>query len=249
MKSPLAETRPSQLLVYPDREALITAATDRLAGLLRDLAPRQAAIALALAGGSTPAPIYAALGEQADLPWAQLQLFWGDERWVAPDHPDSNYGMVRRTLLAKAPIPPAHIQPMPTDLPSPEEAAAVYEQTLRHCCGEPPVLDLVLLGMGDDGHTASLFPHTTALNAPGWVTVGDRQGQPRLSFTAATINAARRVWFLISGADKAEALAAVLAPEGDGDRYPSRRIHPAGELCFMVDAAAAADLPPDWLNP
>ncbi len=236
-----------QLQVLPDREALIATATDRLAHRLSELATNRDRIAIALAGGSTPAPVYAGLATR-DLPWARMQVFWGDERWVPPDHPDSNYGMARRTLLSQVSIPAAQIHPMPTDLPSPAEAAAVYEQTLQHICGAPPQLDLVLLGMGDDGHTASLFPHTAALTAPGWVTVGDRQGQPRLSLTAATINAARQVWFLISGADKADALAAVLAVEGDGDRYPSRLIHPAGELCFMVDAPAAAKLPPEWLN-
>ena len=200
-----------------------------------------------MAGGSTPEPLYAALAHQ-DLPWHQIQVFWGDERYVAPTHPDSNYGMTKRVWLDLVPIPAANVHPMPTDLPQPQLAAAAYDREIRSNlgleAGSIPSFDIILLGMGDDGHTASLFPHTAALSVVDrLVTLGDKDGQPRLTFTTTTINQARSTIFLVAGASKQPALAAVFAPIGDATTYPSRLIQPTGELIWLLDAPAAEKLP------
>lgn len=228
--------------VLPDKAALI----ERSLALV--LAQMQQAISLrdrctiALSGGSTPEPLYEAIADQ-DLPWDKIHVFWGDERYVPPDHPDSNQGMARRAWLDKVNIPPANIHPMPTDSSDPAVDAQKHEAHLREFFqipeGEFPALDIVLLGMGDDGHTASLFPHTEALQVRDrLVTVGNKDGQPRLTFTAPLINQARWVIFVVAGASKQPALAQVFAPQGDDMSYPSRLIEPVGELWWLLDGAA-----------
>jgi 6-phosphogluconolactonase len=155
--------------------------------------------------------------------------------------------MTRRVWLDLVPIPAADIHPIPTDLATPQLAADEYERDIvAHFgleAGVIPIFDIVLLGMGDDGHTASLFPHTAALAVVDrLVTVGDKDGQPRLTFTFPLINQARSTIFLISGASKQTALAAIFAPTGDIAAYPSRGIKPHGELLWLLDAAAGEGL-------
>jgi 6-phosphogluconolactonase len=231
-----------QINVYPDRPALVTAALALVVERVRIAIAKRQSCSIALAGGSTPEPLYAALAHQ-NLPWHQIQVFWGDERYVAPTHPDSNYGMTKRVWLDLIPIPAGNIHPMPTNLPQPELAAAAYDREIRSNfeleTGSIPAFDIILLGMGDDGHTASLFPHTSALSVlDRLVTVGNKDGQPRLTFTIPLINQARSTIFLVSGANKQTALDRVLAPTGDADTYPSRSIQPQGELIWLLDAAA-----------
>jgi 6-phosphogluconolactonase len=234
--------------IYPDRQALIAGAeTEIVAQLQAALIERQYAT-IALSGGSTPEPLYAALAG-ADLPWDRIKIFWGDERYVPPTHPDSNYGMTKRVWLDKIAIPAANVHSLPTELSPPETAAAAYEERLRAefgaGAGEIPCFDTILLGMGDDGHTASLFPHTAALSVRDrLVTVGDKDGQPRLTFTIDLINRARQVIFLVAGASKQPALAAVFAPNGNVEDYPSRAIAPQGQLLWLLDAAAGEKLAP-----
>ena len=231
-----------EVRICPDRQTLVeTAHTLIIERVQTALAERQSC-SIALSGGSTPQPLYAALA-LADLPWDRIHIFWGDERYVPASDPDSNYGMTRRVWLDLVPIPAANVHPIPTDLPQPQLAAAEYDrQIAAHFgleSGSIPVFDLILLGMGDDGHTASLFPHTTALSVVDrLVTVGDKDGQPRLTFTFPLINQARSTIFLVSGASKQTALTAVFAPIGDITEYPSRGIKPQGELLWLLDAAA-----------
>lgn len=235
-----------QVQIYVDRPALITAAVDLVVERVRTAIAERQSCSIALSGGSTPQPLYAALAT-TDLPWHQIQIYWGDERYVAPTHPDSNYGMAKQVWLDLVSIPPENIHPMPTNLADPTLAADTYDRKMRSNfgleAGSIPTFDIILLGMGDDGHTASLFPHTAALSVVDrLVTVGEKDGQPRLTFTATLINHARSVIFLVSGASKRPALAEVFAPTGDASTYPSRLIQPAGELLWLLDAAAGEGL-------
>jgi 6-phosphogluconolactonase len=232
--------------IYPDRQALVEAAFTLVVERIRAAIAERQSCAIALSGGSTPQPLYAALAT-ADLPWHQIYIFWGDERYVPATHPDSNYGMTKRVWLDLVPIPTANVHPMPTNLTQPQLAADDYDrQIVAHFGLEPafiPVFDIILLGMGDDGHTASLFPHTAALSVlDRLVTVGEKDGQPRLTFTFPLINQARSVIFLVSGASKQTALAEVFAPICDATTYPSRQIQPQGELLWLLDAAAGDGL-------
>jgi 6-phosphogluconolactonase len=232
--------------ICPDRQALVeTAYTLIVERVQRAIAQRQSC-SIALSGGSTPQPLYAALA-LADLPWDRIHIFWGDERYVPASDPDSNYGMTRRVWLDLVPIPAANIHPIATDLASPQLAADAYDRQIStHFgleAGSVPVFDIILLGMGDDGHTASLFPHTAALAVSDrLVTVGDKDGQPRLTFTFPLINRAASTIFLVSGASKQTALAAIFAPTGDINAYPARGVQPQGELLWLLDQAAGAGL-------
>ncbi len=235
-----------QIATYPDKAALVASATDLIAAQLQAAIAERGTATLALAGGSTPKPIYERLASR-DLPWSQLHVFWGDERYVPADHPDSNQRMARQAWLERVPIPAANLHPMPTGAGSPAADAAQYEAELRahfQTGAEAiPTFDTILLGMGDDGHTASLFPHTKALAVRDrLVTVGNKDGEPRLSFAVPLINQARAVIFLVAGANKQTALQAVLAEQGDAQQYPSRLIQPQGDLWWLLDAAVAANL-------
>jgi 6-phosphogluconolactonase len=231
---------PRQVEVLPNREALVARSLELVVERIQTAVKERGRCTIALAGGSTPKPLYAALG-QAPLPWEQLYILWGDERYVPLDHPDSNAGMAKAVWLDQVPIPPAQIHIPPTHLPTPEAAAAAYGETVAEVLKDDPNLDIVLLGMGDDGHTASLFPHTAALEVRDRpVTVGYKDDNPRITLTAPTLNRSRCVIFLVAGANKQTALAQVFAPEGDAAAYPSRLIQPNGELWWLLDEAAGA---------
>lgn len=226
------------------------AVVDRAIGLIHDRLDRAIAergyFSLVLAGGSTPKILYEACASQA-WPWEKFHIFWGDERYVSPDHADSNEGMARRAWLDHVPIPREQIHAMPTAAGDPQWDAQTYAQTLQTFFAKDPagagVFDMVLLGMGDDGHTASLFPHTAALDVDDrLVTVGTKSGEPRLTLTYPPINQANSVVFLVTGANKRSALAQVLASEGDRHLYPARGIAPMGDLWWLLDEAAGAGL-------
>lgn len=202
---------------------------------------------IALSGGSTPKPLYEAIATQ-QLPWDKIHVFWGDERYVPPDHPDSNQLMARRAWLDRVEIPAQNIHAVPTDKPNPADAAQEYEAQIKQffhtSAGEFPAMDVNLLGMGDDGHTASLFPHTEALQVcDRLITVGSAYGQPRITFTVPMINQARCVIFLVAGANKRPALAQVFAPVADELTYPSRLVQPQAELWWLLDEQAGEGLP------
>ncbi|MCJ7543115.1 MAG: 6-phosphogluconolactonase [Phycisphaerae bacterium] len=206
---------------------------------------------VALAGGTTPHALYQKLAADAtsgEVPWREVEVFFGDERDVPQDHVESNYHMAQRVLLDHVPIDPSRVHPMPADAQDMQAAAEQYEATIRKAVpaegGHVPRFDLVLLGMGGDGHTASLFPNTDALKEhhrlvyAGFVPV---LGRNRMTFTYPLINAARNVMFLVTGGDKAEAVLGVL---GDSDeirkQLPAAAVKPTnGCLIMVLDSAAA----------
>jgi 6-phosphogluconolactonase len=203
---------------------------------------------VSLSGGATPKTLYALLASdefRGRFPWQRVEWYWGDERFVPHDHPDSNYRMVREAMLAKAPVPSANIHPVPTD-GTPEEAARRYERMLQEAYGATtlgparPLFDLTLLGLGADGHTASLLPGESVLEErERWVAVVSH-GRPeiRITMTYPVIESSRRVAFLVAGAQKAAILQAIRA---GGSQVPAARVRPVGELFWFVDRAAAED--------
>ncbi len=235
--------------VYPAVETLSRA----VAGALVDqisAAAGPAHFSLALAGGTTPRALYQQLARdyRDAIPWDRLLLFWGDERYVPRDDPRSNYRLVRETLLDEVAIPPDHVHPMPTSFPTPDEAAWAYENTLRtHFSNPLPRLDLVLLGMGADGHTASLFPRTRAVEErTRWVVAVRAPVEPaeRLTMTLPVLNAAASVFFLVTGGEKAEMLRRVLSEPPDALTCPASAVRPsAGKLVWWADEAAARLVP------
>jgi 6-phosphogluconolactonase len=236
---------------FADLDALSAAAADDVIALCRAAVADRGVCHLALSGGTTPQRLYRLLAARgaAALPWDHIELWWGDERTVPPDHAESNYRMAREAMIDPLALPAARVHRIAGD-GDPAAAAAAYERALVDALGAPPVLDVVLLGMGPDGHTASLFPASPALTEPARWVVANPVTSPlvhgqaiRITLTARAINAARSVRFLVGGADKAAALAAVLHGAPDPARYPSQLIAPAsGDLVFLVDQAAAAGL-------
>ena len=201
---------------------------------------------ITIAGGGTPKPLYEAIASQS-LPWEKIHVFWGDERYVPPDHPDSNQKMARQAWLDQVNFPEENIHPMPTEAGDPAADAEKYEAQLQNffqvSAGEFPVFDIILLGIGDDGHTASLFPHTEVLKVRDrLVSVGNKDGNPRLTFTAPLINHSRCVLFLVAGAGKQTAVKQIFAPKADEMSYPARLIQPSGELWWLLDRAAGDEV-------
>ena len=201
---------------------------------------------VALAGGSTPKATYETLASEygtQGLDWSKVHVFFGDERTVGPDHEDSNYRMAREALLSLVPVGSVHR--MRGELPPPE-AASLYEEELTAFFdskpGEAPRLDLVMLGIGDDGHTASLFPRTPALDVDDRWSVEnpvEKLDTTRLTLTVPTLNAARRVVFLVAGEGKAGALREILEGDADPHDYPAKLIEPIGGPTWMLDRSAA----------
>jgi 6-phosphogluconolactonase len=210
---------------------------------------------IAVSGGTTPKSMFALLADPAEpflkaVPWDRIELFWVDERCVPPDNTESNYRMTNEALLSKVPLAAERVHRMEGEL-EPEVAAARYESSIRNAFrlegAQTPTFDLVLLGMGDDGHTASLFPHTEALNEMSHIVVPNHVPQKdawRITLTWPVINQAREVAFLIEGAGKAQVIHDVFLGPYQPDTYPSQIIRPAsGRLILLLDAAAAAKLP------
>ena len=203
------------------------------------------AFRVSLSGGSTPKALYELLASNAFVgrfPWRRVHWYWGDERFVPYDHPDSNFRMTREAMLAKAPIPPENINPVPTD-GDPDAAAARYQRTLQTAYGaevlDParPLFDITLLGLGPDGHTASLLPGEAVLEErQRWVAaVSHGRPEVRITMTYPAIDSGRHVAFLVAGKEKAAVLNAIR----DGDRrLPAARVDPVGELVWFVDQAA-----------
>jgi 6-phosphogluconolactonase len=201
---------------------------------------------VSLSGGSTPKTLYGLLASdefKSRFPWQIVSWYWGDERFVPYDHPESNFRMTREAMLAKAPVPSQNIHPVPVD-GTPESAAQRYERILQQAYGaatlDParPLFDVTLLGLGPDGHTASLLPEDPVLEErERWVAVVSH-GRPeiRITMTYPVIESSRRVAFLVTGHDKAAILRAVRA---GGSQAPAARIRPVGELFWFVDRAAA----------
>jgi len=240
------------LHVLADLTALIDAALGLVIDAASEATAARGGFTIALSGGNTPAGLYRRLAAPPAVEWVNwpaVQMFFGDERCVPPGDPESNYGTVQRTLLSGAPIPDANVHRMAGELP-PAVAATMYEDELRNAFrlppGELPRFDLILLGMGPEGHTASLFPFTAALGERRRLVVANHIPQlnaNRLTVTLPVLNNAREVVFLVAGADKADALAAVLEGPREPERYPAQAIQPVdGRLTWLVDEASAAKL-------
>lgn len=207
---------------------------------------------IALSGGSTPKNLFNLLATNARtvLPWDRTFFFWGDERHVPPTDPESNYRMAEDTMLSKIPVAAGNVFRIPAENPDAAAAAEAYEQNLRKFfqlkAGEVPVFDLILLGMGPDGHTASLFPNSQGLQERSRLVIAnwvDKLKTSRLTLTLPVLNAARCVAFLVSGTDKASVLRTVLEEEASPEQYPSKLIKPeSGKLIWLLDRAAASEL-------
>lgn len=241
--------------VEQDTEAMARHATQFIVSSVREAAEARGRARIAISGGSTPRTVFQMLGDRnrpwrAQMPWEKLELFWVDERCVGPEHAESNYRMTREAMLDCVPMRPEQMHRMEGEL-DPETAAARYESELRNTFrlegAEAPRFDLVALGMGADGHTASLFPHTAAIHELGRLVVANHVPQKnawRLTLTWPVINQARSVFFLIGGRDKASIVREVFLGPRDPERLPSQLIWPSGGiLTLILDEAAAALLP------
>jgi 6-phosphogluconolactonase len=231
--------------VLQDALALYRAAAEEFSRCARESIEDHRRFCVALSGGSTPHGVYSLLAERpADLPWNKIFVFFGDERHVPPDHPDNNYRMAQEALLSKIPIPAANVFRIRAELDA-NQAAQEYEDQLRSFFalrpGESPRFDLIMLGLGDDGHTASLFPGSAALSETSRLVVAnwvEKFQQYRITLTYPMINHAAEVMFLVSGSGKAQILKDVLS--GEGEKYPAQRVWPEnGVLLWMVDQDAA----------
>jgi len=244
----MKETK-AEVVTLSSREAVTAATADALVDAAATAIAARGRFLLVLSGGSTPKALYELLATPAyaaRIDWTRVHVFWGDERCVPPDDRSSNYRMAREALLDRVPISPQAIHRMRGEDP-PEQAAAAYEADLRQVFGAGASrFDLVLLGMGDNGHTASLFPGLTAVRARARWVVAEYVGEVdmwRLTMTPPALNAAVRVLFVVVGADKAPMLSRVLEGPRDVELLPAQAIVPTdGVLTWMVDAAAAAKL-------
>lgn len=233
--------------VLPTPADLFRAAAEEFVRVGKAAIARNDRFAVALAGGSTPKSLYSLLAkEHGRFAWRKTFLFFGDERHVQPDHPDSNYRMVNESLLSKISMPPRHVYRVPAENRDAHAAAAEYEEDLRKYFamkpGDFPSFDLILLGLGPDGHTASLFPNSQALKEQARLVVAnwvEKFNAYRITFTFPVLNHAAQVLFLASGADKAEIASQVLEGE-NSPPYPAQRVRPTdGRLLWMLDEAAA----------
>jgi 6-phosphogluconolactonase len=242
--------------VWSKKEETALAVARLFAKKVEEAVAKRGVARVALSGGSTPQASFKLLADPAGpfaqtVPWDKVFLYWVDERCVPPDNAESNYGVCRDLLLSKVPIPESNVFRMEGEL-EPEEAAARYETYLRNSMklegAESPHFDLLLLGMGPDGHTASLFPHTEGLEVIDRLVIPNHVVQKetwRITLTAPVINQAAEVVFAIEGAGKTDVLAEVLTGPRDPERLPSQLIRPwNGKLLFLLDEAAAAKLPP-----
>jgi 6-phosphogluconolactonase len=241
--------------VWPSAAEMALASAQLFAAKVEKAVATRGIARVAMSGGSTPQATFKLLADPAGpfvstVPWDKVQIFWVDERCVGPDDPESNYGVARDLLLSKVAIPEANVFRMEGEL-DPEEAASRYESTLRNVMklegAESPAFDLVTLGIGPDGHTASLFPNTAGLDEMGRLVIANHVPQKdvwRISLTWAVINHAAEVVFEVEGASKTDILAEVLTGPRDPERLPAQLIRPSnGKLLFLLDEAAAQKLP------
>jgi 6-phosphogluconolactonase len=237
--------------IVADTEELSRVAAAEFVHRAQDAVQAKGIFTVVLSGGSTPKSLYTLLADdvtlRAAVPWDKVHFFWGDERHVPPDHPDSNYRMAHEALLSKVLVPAANVQRIKSEYPEAHRAADEYDQRLREffavAVGHFPQFDLLLLGMGPDGHTASLFPGTVALHertrlvVANWV---EKFSTDRITLTPPVLNNAARIIFLVGGEEKAETLRAVLQGAQQPERFPAQLISPThGTLLWLVDRSAA----------
>jgi len=239
------------VLIYPDKDTLSHAAAQHIVQIANESIVTHGRFTLALSGGSTPKTLYGLLGSEphrSQIDWAQVEVFWSDERCVPPESEESNFHMAQEVLLNRVPLSPTQIHRMPADLPDRDAASRDYSLEIQKVFGtnRVPSFDLLQLGMGPEGHTASLFPHQPSLHEQERlvmpVTV-PKPPPPRLTFTPPLLNAASHVLFLVTGADKADAIQAVLEGPYQPDEYPAQIVRPTkGEVTWMLDTSAAEKL-------
>ncbi len=254
-----------EIVILPDRAALAREAAARFISLAQQAIAARGRFSVALSGGSTPRVLYVLLASPEyaqQIDWARVHFFWGDERAVPPDHPDSNYRMANEALLSRVLVPAQNVHRILAEK-NPDDAARAYEKTLSEFftptpslprfTGKgvrvgvgPPRFDLILLGLGADGHTASLFPHAPARRETArWVIAYfvDKAKKNRITLTAPVINAAENILFLVAGAEKAQAVRAVLRGDYRPDDLPAQLIQPThGRMVWLLDREAARGL-------
>jgi 6-phosphogluconolactonase len=244
----MVAAKPREILIVPDEQSLAQTAAERL---LARIAQAKDRAAVCLTGGSTPKRLYALLALEpyrSRLSWSRVHWFMGDDRFVPQDHVLHNMAMARRSFLDHVPAPPSNIHSIPTEASSPDAAARLYEAELKAFYGcdrlgaAGPLFDLVLMGVGSDGHTASLFPHSPALDEKArWVVGVDKAGDepfvPRVTLTFPTLASTREMLFLVSGHDKRDILSRALS----GEDSPANRAHSDGDMVWLVDRAAAPE--------
>ena len=238
----------SDVRVFADLQALGAAVAEAAADTLARVARSAGRCAFVLSGGMTPRTLYRLLATdyRSRIPWRDVHVFWGDERYVPHHDARSNYRMAKDELLDHVPCPPANIHAMATDAADPRDAARTYEATLRgYCAGGPPRFDLVLLGLGEEGHTASLFPGSPALaEHTRWVAAVTAPADPpvRLTLTLPAFAHAATIYFLVAGSNKARAVSHVMATAADSNMYPAAAIRRgAGTVVWWIDQQAAAE--------
>ena len=249
-----AAAQQRDVYILQDNAAIARRAAEEFVKMAQSAVTGNGSFTVALAGGSTPKLLYSLLATDADLrakvPWDKIQLFFGDERHVAPDDPQSNFKMASESMITKAPLKPEQVHRMKGEYSDAERAAKEYEQDLRthfHLKdAELPRLDLVLAGMGDEGHTLSLFPGTKALHAQGRAVVRNWVGKlytERITLTAPAANNAEMILFMVAGKEKALALKAVLEGPYEPEQLPAQLLQPTnGKLLWLVDQAAGSML-------
>ena len=242
----------AEIRVLTTPQELFGAAAEEVIRIANQAVAERDRFTIALSGGSTPKSLYNLLATNARtaLPWDRMYFFWSDERHVPATDPDSNYRMADEAMLSKVPVPPGNVFRFPTENPDAASVAKEYESTLRGFFqlepGQLPRFDLILLGMGPDGHTASLFPGTAGLQEKSRLVIAnwvEKLKTHRLTFTLPVLNAARSVAFLVGGTDKAQVLKAVLEEKVPGEQYPAKLVQPTdGKLIWFLDRAAASGL-------
>ena len=239
------------IAIYPDKHTLSQHAAGYVMRIANESIDLHGYFTIALTGGTTPGEVYSLLGSEpfrSQIDWQRVHIFWGDERCVPQNNPDSNFYLAQEVLLDKIAIPKSHIHPMPADQPDRDVASQAYTVEMQHTFGTNgiPSFDLIHLGMGPEGHTASLFPHQASLHEIHRLVMPVSVPKPppdRLTFTPPLLNAARNVLFLVTGSEKADALHAVLEGEYQPDEYPAQIVRPTnGEVVWMLDKDAAKNL-------
>ena len=240
-----------QVVIYPDTNTLSHEAAQYIVRLANEAIVSHGRFSIALSGGSTPRVLYGLLGDEPyrnQINWSQVELFWSDERCVPPDSSDSNYQLAQEVLFSKLSISASQIHRMPADKPDRDAASLEYTQEMQRAFGTDgiPSFDLLQLGMGPEGHTASLFPHQPSLHEQQRLVMPvnvPKPPPPRLTFTPPLLNAAKHVLFLVTGSDKADAVQAVLEGGYQPEEYPAQIVRPPhGDVTWMLDTAAAGKL-------
>lgn len=250
----MMNSKNQKIKIVADAEAMGRAAAETLVKHISESLQTRDVYSIALSGGSTPRRLYRLLAGDSELrgkiPWKRVHFFWGDERHVPPDHPDSNYHMAFEAMLSRIPVPPANIHRIHAEDPDADQAAGDYARDIRRffdiASGEIPRFNCVLLGMGSDGHTASLFPGSPALGEQKRLVVAnwvEKFQSYRITLTVSVFNNADLILFLVSGKQKADALQAVLEGDWAPDRYPAQRIQPKhGSMLWFLDRPATKRL-------